>query len=76
MWETGHSAMEMQPSPRRKGTVCKGGWGAECALSGLKLRLAKRNKGKTVPYVSLELALLLYKYANTNTHVLQKIAEN
>lgn len=77
-WSVGdatHSAMEMQLHQDGKEQFAKEAGGLN-ALSGLKLRLGKRNKGKTVPYVSQELALLLYRYANTNTQVLQKIAEN
>lgn len=71
-----HSAMEMQLHQDGKEQFAKEAGELNALWSALKLRLGKRNKGKTVPYVSQELALLLYRYTNTSTHLLQKIAEN
>lgn len=74
--DTTHSATEMHLHPDGKEQFAKEAGELNALWYGLKLRLGKKNKGKTVPYVSQELALLLYRYANTSTHVLQKIAEN
>lgn len=74
-WSVGdatHSAMEMQLYQDGKEQFAKEAGELNVLWSALKLRLGKRNKGKTVPYVSQELALLLYRYANTNT----RFAEN
>lgn len=58
-------------SPRWKGSVCNQETGELNALCR-----GKRSQGKPAPSVSQGLPLLLDRYTNTNTHVLQKIAEN